>query len=49
MIDILSAAMVTRLETKAPPALPQPNVSDLVRLAVLLGLILAALAYSILQ
>lgn len=50
MIDILLAATVTRLKMDAPPPpMPQPNAFDALRLAALLGFILAGLAFSVLQ
>jgi hypothetical protein len=47
MIEILMAALITRIEQKAPLAMPQPNAGDQVRLAILVIGLLAALAYAI--
>lgn len=44
MIEILMAALITRIEQKAPPTMPQPNAVDQVRVAILLAGLLAALA-----
>jgi hypothetical protein len=47
MIEILMAALITRIEERAPLAMPRPNVWDQVRLAGLLIGLLAALAFAI--
>jgi hypothetical protein len=46
MIEILMAALITRIEPKAPPTMPQPNVVDQVRLAVLVVGLLVALVFA---
>lgn len=46
MIEVLVAALITRLDSKAPPAMPQPTLMDRVRLAVLLIGLLVALGFA---
>ena len=44
MIEILMAALITRLDAKTPPAMPQLTAMDQVRLAIILvGLLTAIL------
>ncbi|UJW86503.1 hypothetical protein [Devosia sp. SL43] len=47
MIEILMAALITRLGAKTPPAMPQPTALDQVRLAILLVGLLAAFAIAV--
>jgi hypothetical protein len=46
MIEILMAALITRIEPKAPPTMPQPDAVDQLRLAVLLLGLLAAFVFA---
>lgn len=47
MIDILMAALITRLDAKTPSAMPQPTAMDQVRLAILLVGLLAGWVYAV--
>lgn len=47
MIEILMAALITRIERKTPPIMPQLGAVDQVRLAILLVGLLAALVFAI--
>ena len=47
MIEILMAALITRLDAKTPPVMPQPTAMDQVRLAILLVGLLAALIFAV--
>jgi hypothetical protein len=47
MIEILMAALITRIEQKAPPTMPPLNAVDQIRLAILLAGLLAALVFAI--
>ena len=44
MIEILLAALATRVDQETPPILPEPDDWDLLRLAVLLVALVVALA-----
>jgi hypothetical protein len=46
MIEILLAALVTRIEQKVPPTLPQPSAVDRVRLAILVVGLSVALIFA---
>jgi hypothetical protein len=47
MIEILMAAMITRLDAKTPPAMPQQTAMDQVWLAILLVGLLAVLILAV--
>lgn len=47
MIEILMAALITRLEAKTPSEMPQPTRVDQVRLAILLVGLVAALVFTV--
>lgn len=47
MIEILMAALITRLDAKTLPAMPQPSTMDQVRLAILLVGLLAAIVFAV--
>ena len=47
MIEILMAALITRIEQKAPPSMPPLNAVDQVRLAILMVGLLGALVFAV--
>ncbi len=47
MIDILMAALITRLDAKTPPAMPKLTAMDQVRLAIILVGLLAAILLAV--
>ena len=49
MIEILMVALVTRLNQENSPVMPQPNVWDIVRLAILLMVMVLALALAVIH